>query len=59
MIQVIRNSRLQDCEFTGRDSQTGRYIVREQLQPEAREFVEHTFDTEAEALSWLERLADA
>lgn len=50
-------AKLLDCEFLGRDEQTGKFVVKEQLFPEARGWFEHEFDTEAEALAWLDARA--
>jgi len=49
-------SRYLDCEYLGIDKQTGRHVVREQLYPEARGWLEHEFESEAAAYAWLEML---
>lgn len=48
-----------DCEFLGRDEHTGKFVVKEQLFPEARGWLEHEFETKAEALAWLDARAEA
>lgn len=45
-----------DCEYLGKDPHTGKFVVKEQLYPEARGWREHEFESEAEALAWLESL---
>lgn len=49
-------SRHLDCEYLGQDPKTLKHVVREQLYPEARGWVEHEFETEAAARSWVEAL---
>ena len=46
-----------DCEYLGLDEQTGKFVVKETLFPEARGWLEHEFETEAEALAWLDARA--
>lgn len=45
--------RKEDCTYIGLDTLTGKYIIREQLFPESRGWLEHTFDTEEEAVAAL------
>ena len=48
-----------DCVYVGVDPVTGRHVVREQLYPEARGWIEHEFATQDEALAWLQAQNDA
>jgi hypothetical protein len=50
------SSRYYDCAFIGQDKHSGRFVVREQLYPEARGWKEHEFESEAEAKEWLEQV---
>ena len=45
-----------DFEYLGRDPMTGRWVVKEQLYPEVRGWLEHEFTTEQQALGWMKRL---
>jgi hypothetical protein len=45
-----------DCKFIGRDPITRKFVVREELYPEARGWLEHEFDTEEDALAFLDSL---
>ena len=49
-------SRYFDCIYIGIDPQTGKHVVKEQLFPEARGWLEHEFNNQTEALKWLEDL---
>ena len=48
--------RYQDCDYVGQDPCTRKFTVREQLYPEVRGWIEHEFETEGEALRFLEGL---
>ncbi len=47
------------CYFMGRDPNSGKFVVKEELYPEARGWIEHEFETEQLALDWLETLKHA
>lgn len=49
-------SRFFDCLYAGIDLETLKHIVREQLYPEVRGWIEHEFETETAALNWLAEL---
>lgn len=49
-------SRYFDCKYIGIEPKSGKHIVKEQLYPEARGWLEHEFGSEREALKWLEGL---
>lgn len=44
--------RAMDCEYAGVDAR-GRHVVREQLYPESRGWVEHYFESEDAARRWI------
>lgn len=46
-------ARAMDCEYAGYDAALKKFIVREQLYPESRGWIEHPFDTEDEARAWM------
>jgi hypothetical protein len=45
-----------DCEYNGYDDASKKFHVHEQLYPEARGFIVHEFNSEKEALDWLNSL---
>lgn len=45
-----------DCSYVGMDRYTKKYIVREELYPESRGWIDHQFDNENEAQAWLKKL---
>ncbi len=49
-------ARAMDCEYAGFDAALKKYIVREQLYPESRGWIEHAFDTEAQAREFIAAL---
>lgn len=42
-----------DLEYLGFRLDVGKYVVKEELFPEVRGFIYHTFDTKDEALAML------
>lgn len=54
---VVLNNRAVDCEYIGYDALSGKYHIHEQLYPEGRGFLVHEFDSEKDAMEWLEKLS--
>lgn len=50
---MIRKS---DCTYAGYDAVSKSYHVHEQLYPESRGFIVHSFASEAAALAWMAAL---